>query len=102
MGTGDAVVRVLREADEIARESIEWDSLPAPSGTMGSSVWVRTWLEVYRADYRPFVVAAGPPGATRAVLPLARWRRRPWFLEVLGVRSLFEPTDIRAADQAAV
>jgi len=94
-------VQVLTAPDgDVAARS--WDALPSTTAAVGGSAWVRAWLEVYGADSRPLAAVVGPADRPRAVLPLVRRRNRPWTAEVLGVRQLAEPTDVRAADDASL
>jgi CelD/BcsL family acetyltransferase involved in cellulose biosynthesis len=48
------------------------------------------------------VVVAGNPESPDAMLPLVRRRGQPWFSETLGVRDLFEATDVFGCDEAAL
>ncbi|WP_448625834.1 GNAT family N-acetyltransferase [Geodermatophilus sp. URMC 64] len=94
--------RLLTGAEEVLASAPGWDRLPAPTGPVGSSAWVRAWLAVYGGDHRLAVAVSGDAAAPDAVVPLVRSRRRPWFLETLGVREMLEPTDARFADEAAL
>jgi CelD/BcsL family acetyltransferase involved in cellulose biosynthesis len=69
---------------------------------VGSNAWIRAWLKTYADRYRLAAVVAEGADGPAAALPLVRLRRRPWFLETLGVRELLEPTDARFTDLAAL
>jgi CelD/BcsL family acetyltransferase involved in cellulose biosynthesis len=79
-----------------------WDALPASTGPVGGSAWVRAWLDVYGADYHLAIGVQGASDAPEAVVPLVRRRARPWWLTMLGVQELLEPTDVRADDPTAL
>lgn len=93
---------VLAAPGEVASAAARWDELPGATGPVGGSAWVRAWLATYADRYRLAAVVASRSDEPTAALPLVRRRRRPWFLETLGVRELLEPTDARYADAAAV
>jgi CelD/BcsL family acetyltransferase involved in cellulose biosynthesis len=93
---------VLTDPTEVAEAAARWDALPGSTGPVGGSAWVRAWLATYSDRYRLAAVVAARAGEPTAALPLVRWRRRPWFLETMGVRELLEPTDARGADPAAL
>src|SRR5690348_6642039 len=95
-------VRLLRRPEDLRTAAPAWDGLGSRSPLVGGSAWVRAWLEVYGSGYELVVLEAGEAGATGAGLPLVRRRGRPWSLEMLGVRELAEPTDVRVADPAAL
>ena len=85
------------------RLAASWDDVPSTSGGIGGSAWTAAWLSVWGDDHTLAVGQYGTAGsAPQAVVPLVRRRRRPWWLETLGVRELAEPTDVRAADHAAL
>ncbi len=91
-------VTVLTDADRLTRYIPAWDGLPSSTGPVGGSAWVGAWLEVYGADHRPAVGVIGTDREPLAVVPLVRSRARPWWLTMLGVEELREPTDVRAGD----
>lgn len=91
---------LLTRPADVASSAPSWDRLPGGSTGIGGSAWVRAWLDAYGSDYDLAVAVLGETEAPDAVLPLVRRRRRPWWLEMLGVDELGEPTDARAVRPA--
>ncbi|WP_448611157.1 GNAT family N-acetyltransferase [Geodermatophilus sp. URMC 60] len=63
---------------------------------------MQAWLEVYGAAHRLAVGVQGTVQEPLVVVPLVRRRARPWWLTMLGVQELREPTDIRVGDPAGL
>ncbi|SDZ16278.1 Acetyltransferase involved in cellulose biosynthesis, CelD/BcsL family [Geodermatophilus africanus] len=96
--SADAEVQLLTGAADVSRASAAWDALPSTSAAVGGHAWVQAWLEVYGAEHELGVAVAGSVDVPTAVLPLVRNRRSPWTWEMLGVRQVSEPMDVRGYD----
>jgi hypothetical protein len=93
---------LLSQPANVLRSSSGWDELPASTGVVGGSAWVQAWVDTFGSGHSLGVRVIGLVEQPRAVLPLVRSRRTPWVWEMLGVRQLGEPMDVRGDDQAAV
>jgi CelD/BcsL family acetyltransferase involved in cellulose biosynthesis len=93
---------LLSRPANVLRSSSGWDELPASTGVVGGSAWVQAWVDTFGSGHTLGVRVIGLVEQPRAVLPLVRSRRTPWVWEMLGVRQLGEPMDVRGDDEAAV
>ncbi len=85
--------RFLHTREEILQSAAAWDDLDSSVAPIGGEAWTRAWFATFAAEYSPEVLVAGPTDAPDAVLPLVRRRRKPWFLETLGMADIGEVTD---------
>ena len=99
---GAAGAHLLTDPADVVRSAAAWDGLPAASGPIGGEAWARAWLEVFGAGHRLAVALLGEVEKPAAVLPFVTSRRRPWTRELMGVRELGEPTDVRVAADVAL
>lgn len=97
-----AHIRVLTDVAQVRDAADTWTDLTSQSCSVTSSAWILAWLEAYGDRYHPTVVTAVTTRTTEAVFPLVRSRRHPWWLEAMGERELFEPTDGIATTRAAI
>lgn len=98
------VVQVQTLFDRPLIESVGgagWDALAGRTAPIGTTAWVRAWLDVHGADHRVRVLTAEQDDSLCAVLPLVQHRPGSAW-EMLGVRQLHEPTDVLGSDPDAV
>jgi CelD/BcsL family acetyltransferase involved in cellulose biosynthesis len=95
---------VIRDLADMGAIEAEWDGTVAAgpwNSPIQENLWARTYLEVFAASGRLFVVDARS-ASSYAIAPL--FRPRGWFrsLELIGVEELFEVTDFVYAGSTAL